>query len=75
MTVMNWKEVAKQVLFGGGPRGSSSGGIDDLDLIQAVAEALKLQTEEERLGIKEALLPSMLCAAVAQGNTERIKCM
>ncbi len=73
MTVMNLKEAAKQVLFGGRAKGASSG-IDDLDLIQAVSEALKLQTEEERLGIKEALLPSMLCAAVAQGNIERIEC-
>jgi len=75
MTVLNLKEAAKKVLFGGeGASKSSTSGIDDLDLIEAVATALKLKTEEERLGIKEALQPSMLCAAVAQGNIERIKC-
>ncbi len=39
---MTLKEAAKQVLFGGRAKVASSG-IDDLDLIQAVSEAL--QTE------------------------------
>jgi len=74
MTVLNLKEKARRALLNAGTRGSSSTGIDDMDLIHAVSSALRLQTAEERQGIEEALFPPMLCAAVAQGNLERIKC-
>jgi hypothetical protein len=49
-----------------------STGIDDFDLIEAVASALKLSTAEEREGIEKALFPAMLCAAAATGSLARI---
>jgi hypothetical protein len=50
-----------------------SAGIDDYDLIQAVATALKLHTAEERESIENALFPAMLCAAAATGSVARME--
>lgn len=74
MTVLNFKEKTRQTMLGmSGNNGPALSGIDDFDLIQAVAGALKLHTSEEREGIEKALFPAMLCAAAATGSIARME--
>ena len=74
MTVLNFKEGSKQAILGKpGVDAPGGTGIDDFDLIQAVASALKLSTAEEREGTEKALFPALLCAAAATGSVARME--
>lgn len=73
MTVLNFKEKKNSMMGMFGNEVSGMSGVDEYDLIQAVASALKLSTAEEREGIEKALFPAMLCSAAATGSITRME--
>ena len=74
MTVLKVKEKTKRSMVGlPGVEAPGGTGINDFDLIEAVASALKLWSTDEREGIEKALFPAMLCASAVTGSLARMK--
>ena len=67
MTVLKFKDdEARKAL---------AGDDHDMTLIEAVAKALHIQSSEEMDGLTEALLPSLMCAAVFTGNKSKLEAL
>ena len=48
---------------------------EEMNLIEAVAQALHIQTSEELEGLTEVLLPSLMCAAVFTGKISNLEAL
>jgi ankyrin repeat protein len=44
--------------------------LEDIELIQAIAQTLNVSTSEEMDALRRALYPAMVCAIAAKGNVE-----
>ena len=76
MTVLNVKDNTKRSMVGlPGVEAPGGTGINDFDLIEAIASALELSSADEREGLEKALFPAMLCASAATGSLARMKAL
>jgi lysophospholipase len=44
--------------------------VEDIELIQAIAQTLKVSTSQEMDALRSALYPAIVCAIAAKGNVE-----